>query len=264
MKFSVRLFCGALLLVSGLLPSGCLPPGQGQSDEEKEPHFLAGKGHVKAMDYAAAIESFEKALEVNPRSAAAHFELGLLYENNQHDYAAAIYHFERFLQLRLKPEYGDEVKGRIIHCKQELAKTVSLGPVTQTLQGDLERLAEENKRLRAETAKWREEAEKWRACVAALPAAQTNRPTEVPRNAEASASSQRLPGGVAPSRAAASAHPTPPPSQATARTYVVRPGDTLAAIARHCGVRLSALQAANPRLDARRLQPGQTIVLPSP
>jgi len=30
------------------------------------------------MDYPGAIEEFEKALDVNPRSAAAHYELGIL------------------------------------------------------------------------------------------------------------------------------------------------------------------------------------------
>ena len=41
------------------------------------------------MDYKGAIESFSKALEVNPRSAKAHFELGWLYEEKDPDPAAA-------------------------------------------------------------------------------------------------------------------------------------------------------------------------------
>ncbi|MEX2610786.1 MAG: D-alanyl-D-alanine carboxypeptidase/D-alanyl-D-alanine-endopeptidase [Gemmatimonadota bacterium] len=50
---------------------------------------------------------------------------------------------------------------------------------------------------------------------------------------------------------------TPPPA---ARTYTVRAGDTLSAIARRHGVTLQALEAANPDLNPRRLIPGRTVV----
>ena len=42
------------------------------------------------------------------------------------------------------------------------------------------------------------------------------------------------------------------------------PGETPTAIARKYGVKVSALMAANPRLDERRLQPGQTLNIPAP
>jgi LysM repeat protein len=50
---------------------------------------------------------------------------------------------------------------------------------------------------------------------------------------------------------------TPPPA---ARSYTVRAGDTLGAIARRHGVTLQALEAANPELNPRRLIPGRTVV----
>src|SRR5512140_2381398 len=100
MKLLVGFFRCAVLVAVPLLLTGC-PSGQGASDEEKEPHFLSGKNRVNAMDYARAAEAFEKALEINPRSAAAHFELGWIYERKEtEDPAAAIYHYERFLKLR--------------------------------------------------------------------------------------------------------------------------------------------------------------------
>ena len=80
MKFLAGIPSGSALLLAGVLLAGCLPSAQNQSDEEKEPHYLAGKNHVNAMDYKGAIESFEKALEVNPQSGLAHFELGWLYD----------------------------------------------------------------------------------------------------------------------------------------------------------------------------------------
>jgi len=83
-------FGSLLLLVGGLTLSGCLPSGQSPVDEEKESHFLAGKSRVSELDYKGAIEAFEKALEVNPRSAAANFELALLYEKRGTEPATAI------------------------------------------------------------------------------------------------------------------------------------------------------------------------------
>src|SRR3974377_1824924 len=107
MRAWVSLFGRALVLLTGLALSGCLPPAQSRLDEEKEPHFLAGKGLVNAMDYKGAIESFEKALEVNPQAAAAHFELGWLFDQKEADPAAAIYHYEYYLRLRPKAENAE-------------------------------------------------------------------------------------------------------------------------------------------------------------
>ena len=118
MRFLARLAGGALFLVCGLGLCGCLRTAHSQLDEEKEPHFLAGKSHVNALDYQGALDSFEKALETNPLSASAHFEAGLLCEKYKQDHAAAIFHFQRFLQLRPNSEYAELVRQRILACKQ--------------------------------------------------------------------------------------------------------------------------------------------------
>src|SRR5438309_3911832 len=159
MRFQVNPVRCALFLLLALGLCGCLPSGHSPLDEEKEPHFLAGKSRVNTLDYQGAIECFEKALEANPRSALAHFEAGLQYENHKQDHAAAIYHFERFLELRPGSGYAEVVRQHILACKQELAKTVSLGPVTQSLQREFELLTEENKRLRNEVERWRANAQ---------------------------------------------------------------------------------------------------------
>src|SRR5262245_10443577 len=145
-----RCVCAALLLGC----SGCLPSGRSQLEEEKEPHFLAGKSRVNGMDYQGAIEEFEKALEVNPRSASAHFELGWLCDEKDANPAAAIYHYEHFLKLRQNPDKDEIVKQRIYRCKQDLAKAVLPLPTTPAMQRELEQLAEENRRLREEAEKW--------------------------------------------------------------------------------------------------------------
>lgn len=141
MTFSMGQFRAAPLLLAGLLLGGCLPSGP--KDEEKEPYFLVGKSRVNTMDFKGAVESFEKAVEVNPKSAPAHFELGWLYDQKESDPAAAIYHYERF--LKLSPNSGKEemVKTRILACEQQLAQSVSFTPATEKQQRDIEQLMEE-------------------------------------------------------------------------------------------------------------------------
>jgi LysM repeat protein len=41
-------------------------------------------------------------------------------------------------------------------------------------------------------------------------------------------------------------------------------GETPSHIAARYGIKLSALRAANPGMDDRRLRPGQTLVIPTP
>ena len=72
MSFGYRFMFSVLAVWLGLALSGCLPSGQSQSDEEKEPHFVLGKSRINAMDYQGAIQAFEESLEANPHSSAAH------------------------------------------------------------------------------------------------------------------------------------------------------------------------------------------------
>src|ERR1700729_1261080 len=113
--------CATGILLA-LLAGGCFPSGDSPLDEQKEPHFLAGKNLATQMDYQGAIDSFEKALDVNPRSASAHFELACLYESKSQppDPAAAIYHYDRFLKLAPKSDMAEVVRTHINSCKMEL------------------------------------------------------------------------------------------------------------------------------------------------
>jgi LysM repeat protein len=45
------------------------------------------------------------------------------------------------------------------------------------------------------------------------------------------------------------------------RTYIVKAGDTLSAIAQKTGVSLERIQALNPKLDSQSLQTGQRVKL---
>lgn len=254
MTLRVGLFRAALLLLAGVTLCGCMPSAPG--DEEKEQFFLAGKSRVKNLDFTGAVESFEKAVEVNPRSGPAHFELGWLYDQKEADPAAAIYHYERF--LKLSPNSGKEemVKTRILACKQQLAQTVSLGPVTEKQQRELEQLVEENKRLR-------EDIEKWRAYVLRLQNA-ANSPgatSSGQRGVQSLAVGQ--PDGSTPSLSASTGSTRSAVAAVSGqRTHIIKSGDTAIGIARKYGVKVDALMAANPKLDPRRLHVGQIVVIP--
>ena len=256
MTLSVGLFRIAALLLASLVLSGCLPSAP--RDDEKEPYFLAGRSHVNAMDFKGAIDSFEKAVEVNPKSASAHFELGCLYDQKDSNPAAAIYHFERY--LKLSPNSGREemVKTRILASKQQLAQTVTLGPVTEKQQREFEQLMVENKRLH-------DDLEKLRAYVARLQELtnQTGAGSLATRQVQPSVSSQSLAAGTSPSNPTNPGRTTVPPA-VSARTHIVKAGETPILIARKYGVKMEALKAANPRLEARHLQVGQALTIPAP
>src|SRR5688500_5961699 len=99
-----RSLCGTGLI---LILAGCSPDPAARVDDEKNKYFQIGKSLVNSLDYPGAVKAFEKALETNPHSAAAHFELGVLYYQQVQDYAAAIYHFEKYLQLVPQAPHAD-------------------------------------------------------------------------------------------------------------------------------------------------------------
>jgi LysM repeat protein len=249
----------ALAMLCAATLCGCLPSGQNQQEEEKEPHFLAGRGRVNSMDYKGAIESFEKALEVNPRSASAHFELGCLFADKEPDPAAAIYHYEQYLKLRPAADNREMLKQHIFRLKQDLAKAILPLPTTPGLQREFEQLADENRRLR-------DEVEKWRAYYASSGAVRTNTPVSPVPGARVASGSNSVPlTASAPARQnPADSNRVNPGAAGSARMHTVKAGENPTAIARKYGVKLDALMAANPGLDPKRMKAGQTLNIPSP
>ena len=243
----------SLLLCLGL--TGCFPSGENQLDEQKEPHFLTGEKLRNSLDYKGAIEAFEKALEINPRSASAHFELALLFEQKENDYAAAVYHYERFLRLPHKSDNARLVADHINYCKQALAKTVSIGPVSPAMQLNLERirtLEAENTELKRKLAYYEGRSQ-----------AATNRPNAVPlppTSNYASVTSQVSRVASVQSNLTVT---TRQPAPATVKAHSVKASETPTSIAKKYGVSVAALMAANPGVDAKRLRIGQTLNIPA-
>jgi LysM repeat protein len=56
--------------------------------------------------------------------------------------------------------------------------------------------------------------------------------------------------------------PTPPTTPPPKKFYVLGPGDSVATIALMYGLPVSAIKAANPRVDFNRLKPGEAIIIP--
>lgn len=241
MKWPVTFFSATLAVICVAVLSGCFPAGSSAQDEEKEPHFLVGKSRVNTMDYKGAIESFEKALEVNPRSASAHLELGMLLAKREADPAAAIYHYQQYLKLRPGAENAGPVNQQIQVLKQDLAKNMLQPSLTPELQRRYEQLADENQRLRTEV-------EKWRAYYS--------------RSASEAEAPPVSSGEHLPTPTITTQTPIPSPAPAAQRTHKVEARETLSSIARKYNVKLEALMAANPGLNPTRMQIGQTINVP--
>jgi LysM repeat protein len=237
--------------------TGCSPTDQSWSDEEKEPHFVLGQSRVNAMDYQGAIEAFEESLDANPHSAAAHYQLACLFDTRESDPAAAIYHYQQYLKLNPAAQNSDVIRGRINTCKQQLAADVLPLPSAPAMQAQLEKLVEQNRQLQ-------EEVDKWRAFYASQ--AKTNSPPQdgsVPvANPSPVPPAQTLSAQTQTANANDSGNPAA--QTAAPRTHAVAAGETEVAIARKSGVKLSALQAANPGVNPNRLHVGQILNIPPP
>src|SRR5690242_9479463 len=101
--------------------AGCTDTTEVVSDEQN-PHFQRAHDLVNLQDFKGAITEYEKVLETNPKSAATHYELGWICENDKiRDYAAAIYHYRKHLELKPDSERAVQIHERIGSCRRELA-----------------------------------------------------------------------------------------------------------------------------------------------
>jgi LysM repeat protein len=249
MNFENRLAVRACAVALGLMLGGCVPSGSSPQDEMKEPHYVLGQSRVNAMDFEGAIEAFEQSLEANPHSAQAHFQLAMLYEQKDSNPAAAIYHYQQYLKFNPKAGNADLIAQRIETCKQQLAANVLLLPSSPAAQQQVQQLLDTTRRLQEQVNWWQTQyTNLLNATKLNPPAAQNNSQGQYPTPPQYIPA----PNGGANSR----------PPVARSRTHIVTSGETAAAIARKSGVKLSALQAANPGVNLGRIRVGQVLNLP--
>jgi LysM repeat protein len=167
-----------------------------------------------------------------------------------------------YLQLRPKAENGDMANQRIMACKQALAATGSMGPLTDKMQHRLDQVAEDNKRLTEDNKHLTGELEKWSSYAARLQTLTNHTGTPLATPARVTPASPTLQSSTALSASSNPGAAATSTSGAGSRTHTVKAGETPSFIAKKYGVKLQALMAANPNVDPRRLRVGQILRLP--
>jgi LysM repeat protein len=264
----LRLWCLVPMLALCVAMSGCSPTAETPMDEQQNPHFKAGREKLTALDYKGAIESFERAVEDNPRSVLAHFELGVLFEQHANDYAAALYHYNKALKLRPNGNPAENIRQRIPGCKQELLKADSLAIVNPSALRETERLREDNLALRKQIELLQSQLAG--RSSASVPAGQIARARESAYSAPAGSamagtniSSRSDSGSAMPGVASGGFARATATGAGRTRTHTVKAGETPFAISRQYRIKVDALLSANPGLDPKRIRAGQVLNLPA-
>ena len=225
-----RLLFGCLLAVIGL--SGCEEAFQSSSVRATE----RADRKYKEGDFRAAAQFYEEALDGTARTADLHYKLALLYDDKLADPVGSLHHWNRYLELDPRGSHAKEAREFAKEDERKLVLKLSRGALMT--QEDSVRLKNENLALRKESVALRKE-------IADLRAA----PHET----------ASIPKGPAEQKQ----KPIPP----GARTYTVKPGDTLASISRHyykTSGRWKDIQDANfNRLEGTaKIKPGMTLIIP--
>jgi tetratricopeptide (TPR) repeat protein len=248
----------AIALAAAILAplTGC-SPGAMDDREERDPMLRRAQSRKEAQDIDGAIDLYNKAIDRKPGLARAHFDLGLIYDQEKHDYLRAIYHYERYLELRPGAEKKQYIEGMIRHARISFAASLPERPVEAVREIKL--LKEEVEALRKQL----EEQSKVQAS-AGFAAVRPSRSAEAP------------PAPAAPTNAPSPAKgqtPAPPPAPAAPgrpmETYTVQVGDNLSRIAAKVygdkGKWEKIYNANKDKLPtAKSVKVGQTLVIPRP
>lgn len=232
------------MLLAAAALAGCARPGGGRAgDEKKEPWYLKGQEYRRQLNYDAALDAFHKALEVNPRSSAAHQELGILYEQHKVDPASAIFHYNRFLALNPESPAADKIQDRIGLCQVDLVEEIKKSGASETRKREIQQIRQQLTRVMQEKEKLLHENKILRQRLREYNPALVN-VTPPPRQ----------PRGNPP--------PVRPAPARPAGQHKVKPGDTVTSIAQKLGLSANAVLAANPGLNPRKMRVGIVLKIP--
>lgn len=271
----------AAMAILLLLLSGCDLWHRANPDERREANFVAAYNYNLQGAYDDAVAAYNRALEANPNNAAAHWDLGFLYQDKFHDYVLSIYHFRRCQQIKKRRHDKDAddptIENAVRQGQIQLAIQFASALGQQQTQTQLDDLRRRNAELEAtiKELKLRLAASQPTDLNGATPpdlspgpitAGTSGQPVSPKPSSVSSTGSAVKPVGPTPAqrdpavRTPATPHGETP--TAKSRIHTVRAGETLATIARHYGVTVPQLQSANRNLDPRRLRPGQSVVIP--
>ena len=193
---------------------------------------------VASGDLLEAIKLYESALDNSSGSAEIHYKLAVLYDDKMSDPLNALHHFKRCLTIAPGGSRANEVK--TLMKRDELALLTTLSGDSVVSRGEAARLRNENLELRKDLE---------------------NRTAQMRAG---TLTKDRRPSGVAQPDKGQSPSGT---KQKGGRSYVVKPGDTLASISRKfyknsAGWKKIRDADGNGFDDPGKLKPGQTVTIP--
>ncbi len=264
------------------------PITTGFISDDKNPWLKKAEEQKQRRSYAEAAESYEQALKYNPDSAAIHWAVALLDEQQLNDLASAIYHYQRFIKLNTEPERTKTATVFIERAKRSLLASMPNTPMENA--SEMNEMLQKNRSLLEDVDKLRQQlteaqmrlANQPQAVASALPQPLEPNVGAVSNTAVVASAPVVAPTPQPPPNnrtAVTQANPTPPvqpppaDTQAPAvnpkkpSTYKVKSGDTLGSIAqKYYGDRnlwtqiYRANRSAIP--DKDRLLPGTVLTIP--
>ena len=197
-------------------------------DKGAKDDIAAAEKKAAAGDFRGAAGRYEAALDGTAKTADLHYRLALLYADKLKSPLDAMHHLDRYLELA--PDGAKAKDAKALKKETENKLLVQLSNGTPSTQAEAVRLKNENQML-----------------LAKLEALRAPKP----------------PPSATPAKGAQAPKPIPP----DARTYTVKPGDTLAKISRQFyknAARARDIQNANSGLLAGtvNIKPGMVLVIP--
>ena len=197
-------------------------------DKGAKDDIAAAEKKAAAGDFRGAAGRYEAALDGTAKTADLHYRLALLYADKLKSPLDAVHHLDRYLELA--PDGAKAKDAKALKKETENKLLVQLSNGTPSTQAEAVRLKNENQML-----------------LAKLEALRAPKP----------------PPSATPAKGAQVPKPIPP----DARTYTVKPGDTLAKISRQFyknAARARDIQNANSGLLAGtvNIKPGMVLVIP--
>ena len=254
LRFVRRLRSLCVMVALGMILSGCGQRANRVVDEEREPYYLKGQEYLRQLNHEDAIKAFHQALEVNPRSSAAHKELGILYEKHENDPAAAIYHYRRFLKLNPDSPIAKDISDRVAGCQIDLVEEMKDSGANERrrqemadLKDKLTHLAQQFEKVQHENDVLRKRLRNINPRLAKVTPPPTPTQPAVPKKSPAPMT-----------KAQPHKHESTSPRQ-----HKVKPNENPTKIARKYAIPLQRLLAANPGLNPRRMQVGQMLKIPT-
>lgn len=221
-----------------LLLTGCDQAFQNLSERR----LAEAEKKAAEQDYPAAVLLYEAALDGTPKSAEAHYKLGLLYDDQLQMPVSALHHFQRYVELLPDGEHAKETQ-KFIQADQ-LKLGAALGHGATISQEESKRVKNDNLALRKKILQLQTDLEAAnKARSALLKAVGKSDPTFKQEQVQ-----KPLVPGV--------------------QTYTVQSGDTLASISRkfykNNSARWKDIQDANFNAleGTARLHPGMVLMIP--